>query len=141
MIAQYYNFIRLGREGYRRVQQACRDTAMYLSEWIAEIGPFELLSDGRRAAGVLLQAEGRRSRTTRVYDLSAKLRERGWQVPAYSLPADLEDTHVIRLVIRNGFSRDMADILLADIRASVSYFEGLSGPMPHDPAHGPSFHH
>jgi glutamate decarboxylase len=62
-------------------------------------------------------------------------------VPSYSLPADLEDTHVIRLVIRNGFSRDMADILLDDIGAAVGYFDGLSGPMPHDPAHTPSFHH
>jgi glutamate decarboxylase len=48
---------------------------------------------------------------------------------------------VIRLVIRNGFSRDVVDILLDDIGAAVGYFDGLSGPMAHDPAHTPSFHH
>ena len=140
VVAQYYNLIRLGRDGYRRVHQASRDNAMSLSSGIAEMGPFELLSKGDELPVFSFKLRDGVENYS-VYDLAAKLRERGWLVPSYSLPADLEDTHVIRLVIRNGFSRDMADILLADIRASVSYFEGLSGPMPHDPAHGPSFHH
>ena len=46
IVAQYYNFLRLGREGYRRVQQACADTARYLAGEIAAMGPFTLLYDG-----------------------------------------------------------------------------------------------
>jgi len=140
VVAQYYNLIRLGHTGYRRIHQASRDTAMHLSEGIDAMGSFRLLSRGDELPVFSFALKDDVKNFT-VYDLAAKLRERGWLVPSYSLPADLEDTHVIRLVIRNGFSRDMADILLTDIAAAVSYFDGLSGPMPHDPAHTPSFHH
>ena len=78
------------------------------------MGPFRLLSKGDELPVFAFELQDGVTNYT-VYDLAAKLRERGWLVPSYSLPADLEDTHVIRLVIRNGFSRDMADILLADI--------------------------
>ena len=113
--AQYYNFVRLGFEGYRRVQQACQDVATYLSAQIAKIGPFELLSDG---SDLPVFAFKLRDDVTgfSVFDVSERLRERGWLVPAYTFPANLEDVAVIRLVVRNGFSRDLADLLLGDIR-------------------------
>ena len=140
VVAQYYNLIRLGRAGYERIQQSCRDIAVHLSSEIGRMAPFELLSKGDELPVFAFALRDGVTNYT-VYDLAAKLRERGWLVPSYSLPAALEDTHVIRIVVRNGFSRDMADILLADIAHAVAYFESLSGPIPHDPAHRASFHH
>ena len=72
-----------------------------------------------------------------VFDVSAKLRERGWQVPAYTLPDDLTDVAGLRIVVRNGFGRDMAELLLNDLRHATEFFEGLDRPMPDDPDHAP----
>jgi glutamate decarboxylase len=111
--AQYYNFLRLGFEGYQRVHQTCQDLAIHLSGAIARMGPFELLTDGTQLpvfAFTLRDAAG-----FTVFDLSERLRERGWLVPAYTFPANLTGTAVLRIVVRNGFSRDLADLFLADL--------------------------
>ena len=140
VVLQYYNFVRLGFEGYRGIQQACRDTAMYLSSQIAELGPYELLSDGSELPVFFFRLKADRSNYT-VFDVSAKLRERGWQVPAYTLPDDLTDVAGLRIVVRNGFGRDMAELLLNDLRHATEFFEGLDRPMPDDPDHAPGFSH
>ncbi|MBN1915321.1 MAG: glutamate decarboxylase [Parachlamydiales bacterium] len=118
--AQYYNFLRLGKEGYTKVQQACQDVAMYLSKNIFKMGPFRLISDGSDIPvfAWTLKEEEKFS----LYDLSDKLRERGWLVPAYRMPKNREDLIVQRIVVKNGFSHDMADMLLNDIRRSLEYF-------------------
>ncbi|HCU92205.1 MAG TPA: glutamate decarboxylase, partial [Actinobacteria bacterium] len=113
--AQYYNFLRLGFAGYQRVQQACQDVAMHMSSQIARMGPFELLTDGSELPVFAFKLADDAAGYT-VFDLSERLRERGWLVPAYTFPADMQDTAVIRIVVRNGFSRDLADAFLADLR-------------------------
>jgi len=120
IVAQYYNFLRLGRTGYTRIQQACQDTALYLSSAIAKIGPFELLSDGSELPVFAwkLKAETNFS----LFDLSDRLRYNGWLVPAYTMPKNCEDLVVQRIVVKEGFSRDMADILLRDIHSALQYF-------------------
>jgi glutamate decarboxylase len=60
-----------------------------------------------------------------VYDLSANLRETGWIVPAYTLPPNAEDVHVLRVVVKENFSRDMADMLVADMRKSYKYVRNI----------------
>jgi glutamate decarboxylase len=120
--AQYYNFIRLGFDGYRRVQQACQDIAMYLSSEIAKIGPFELLTDGSELPVFAVKLHDEVTSYT-VFDLSERLRQRGWLVPAYTFPEDLTDTSVLRFVIRNGFSNDMASLLLDDLRMQIRGLE------------------
>jgi glutamate decarboxylase len=140
VIAQYYNFIRLGFEGYREIQQACRDAARYTAEQIAAIGPYELLSDGSQLPVFLFRLKPDVSNYT-VYDVSAKMRERGWLVPAYSLPAALTDVSGLRVVVRNGFGRDMADLFLDDLRVATKYLESLPVPLPPDPSHTESFRH
>jgi glutamate decarboxylase len=65
-----------------------------------------------------------------VFDVSERLRQRGWLVPAYTFPQDMQDTAVLRIVVRNGFSMDMARLLLADLRAQVQ----LLASQPHRPA-------
>jgi glutamate decarboxylase len=115
--AQYYNFLRLGFDGYRRVQQACQDVALHLSGAIARMGPFELLTDGSELPVFAFQLAGGAAADAgyTVFDLSERLRERGWLVPAYTFPQNLTGTAVIRIVVRNGFSRDLADAFLADL--------------------------
>ena len=77
-----------------------------------------------------------------LHDLSAKLRERGWQVPAYPMPADIEDMTVMRVVFRNGVSMDLIDLLLDDMRDAVKFLDALSGPMPKvDETRKAAFHH
>ena len=140
VIAQYYNFIRLGFEGYREIQQACRDTALRISGAIAEMGPYELLSDGSQLPVFLFRLKPEVTTYT-VYDVSAKMRERGWQVPAYSLPDNLTDVSGLRVVVRNGFSRDMAELFLTDLARATGFLESLDRPLPHDPSHTESFRH
>ncbi|GAA1942835.1 glutamate decarboxylase [Amycolatopsis minnesotensis] len=137
--AQYYTFVRLGREGYRAVQQASRDVATSLADRIGELGPFRLLTRGDQlpvfavttAAGVT---------AFDVFDVSQRLRERGWQVPAYTFPENRTDLAVLRIVVRNGFTHDLADLLLADLSRVV----GELGKQPkprRDPATSTGFHH
>ena len=130
--AQYYNFIRLGFEGYRHVQQTCQDIALHLSGEIAGMGPFELLSEGRDLPVFAFRL---REDVTgySVFDLSERLRQRGWQVPAYTLPADMTGTAVMRIVVRNGFSMDLADLLLDDIRRHVRILEHHPQTQPPPP--------
>ena len=128
--AQYYNFLRLGFEGYRKVQQTCQDVAMYLSGEIAKIGAFELLTDGSELPVFAYKI---RDDVTgyNVFDVSERLRMRGWQVPAYTFPENLTGTAVMRIVVRNGFSKDMAGMLLDDLRQQVALLD--AHPHSHVP--------
>ena len=85
------------------------------------MGPFVLLSDGSSIPVFAMRLKDS-SRFT-VFDLSRQLRMRGWQVPAYTLPEDATELAVLRLVIREGFSRDMADLLLKDLKQAVTDLE------------------
>jgi glutamate decarboxylase len=139
ILLQYFNFLRLGFEGYRRVQQTCRDVATYLSGEIAGIGPYELVTRGDELPVLAFALRDDVSRYT-VFDLSAKLRERGWLVPAYTFPEKRTDLAVLRVVCRNGFSHDLAGMFLADLRRCTRYLSNLSGPLPTEEK--PSgFHH
>ncbi|MGZ4418225.1 MAG: glutamate decarboxylase, partial [Gaiellaceae bacterium] len=139
VIAQYYTFLRLGKAGYTQVQAACRSTARYLADEVAALEPFELISDGRELPVLAFRlADGVEDYT--VYDVSDHLRQRGWLVPAYAFPPDLEDVHVLRIVVRNGFSRDLARLLLDDLRRTTERLGRLDCPLP--PIDRPSaFHH
>jgi glutamate decarboxylase len=125
--AQYYNFLRLGFEGYSRVQQASQDVAMHLSSKIAAMGPFELLTDGSDLPVFAFRLRDPAGTYT-VFDLSERLRERGWLVPAYTFPADLQDMAVIRIVVRNGFSMDLAEAFLDDLRTQTEVLAAHPGP-------------
>ncbi|WP_194912853.1 glutamate decarboxylase [Catenulispora rubra] len=120
VIAQYYNFLRLGFEGYRAIQRTCRDVAEYLGEQVSRIPGLQVLADGSHAPLLAVRVtEGFDGFT--VDDLAERLRMHGWQVPVYLLPPGLQDVTVMRLVIRNGFSRDIADLLLRNLREAVDH--------------------
>ena len=113
--AQYYNFLRLGFDGFRRVQQACQDVARFMSGKVAAMEQFELLSDGSDLPVFAFRLRDAAAARYTVFDLSERLRQRGWLVPAYTFPANMQDTAVIRIVVRNGFSMDLAGLLLDDL--------------------------
>jgi glutamate decarboxylase len=113
--AQYYNFLRLGFPGYQRVHQACQDVAVHMSGQIAAMGPFELITEGRDLPVFAFKLADPVGGGYTVFDLTERLRTRGWLVPAYTFPEALTDTAVIRVVVRNGFGRDLADAFLSDL--------------------------
>ena len=123
VICQYYNFLRLGREGYRVVHQSCHDTAVYLAREIAKFGPFEIIYDGTGGLpAVCWTLKHGESPGFTLYDFADRLRNRGWQVPAYSMPPNRTDLVVQRVLVRHGFSRDLAGLLLEDFRHALDYF-------------------
>jgi glutamate decarboxylase len=135
---QYYNLIRLGFEGYRAVAQECRNVARHVAHGIRGMKPFELITDGSELpAFAFTLREGIENFT--VYDVSMRLRERGWIVPAYKFPANREDLHVLRVVVRNGFSRDLADLFLEDLEAILPMLDRQPAPFIGQGA--TSFHH
>ncbi|WP_104105443.1 glutamate decarboxylase [Nocardioides sp. 616] len=142
IVAQYYNFLRLGREGYRKIHQASYETARYLADEIAQMGPFDLIYDGRGGIpGLTWKLKEGVDHGFNLFDLADRLRTRGWQVPAYTLPPDREDLAIQRILVRHDFSRDMASLLLDDYRRSLEIL-GRHGPKESLTAEeGTSFHH
>jgi glutamate decarboxylase len=139
VVAQYYTFLRLGMEGYRRVQSFARHVATYTAEQVEKMGPFELLTRGDELPVFAFKLKDEVKNYT-VFDVSAALRERGWQVPAYTFPKNREDLAALRIVVRRGLTLDVADMLLADLRKQVARLEKLHAPMI-EKAEGSSFHH
>jgi len=137
IIAQYYNFLRLGQEGYKRIMVSLQDIAGYLTDQLEATGRFRMLSR-RGDLPVVAFSLVDTSRFT-VFDLSDRLRERGWIVPAYTMAPNAQDIAVLRVVLREGFSRDMADMLLADLVRAVAHLEHApSAPtQPSDTEVGP----
>jgi glutamate decarboxylase len=136
--AQYYTFLRLGREGFRVVQQASRDVATHLAGAIGALGPFRLLTRGDELPVFAFTTKPEVD-TFDVFAVSRRLRERGWLVPAYTFPENRTDLAVLRIVVRNGFTHDLADLFLADLRRVVTE---LANPAARpDPARDTSFHH
>ncbi|MGC0420917.1 glutamate decarboxylase [Embleya sp. AB8] len=140
VLLQYYQFLRLGRSGFHDVQKASQGVAMYLARAIGEMDAFELWNDGSDIPVFAWRLTGGYTDRWTLYDLSDRLRMKGWQVPAYSLPDNLADTTVQRIVVRNGLGMDLARALLDDIRDAVGYLDLLEGPLPAE-RHVAGFHH
>ena len=138
VVAQYYNFLRLGFEGYQRVQGYARDVAMRLAGQIEELGPFRLLTRGDELPVFAFTTTDAVDNFT-VFDVSNAMRERGWQVPAYTFPANRTDLAALRVVVRRGFTHDMADMLLADLKRQLPRLQAQPEPVHTTEASG--FHH
>ncbi len=139
VVAQYYNFLRLGFAGYRRVHGYSRDVATRLSARIAELGPFELLTKGDELPVFAFKLRDDVTNFT-VFDVSNAMRERGWQVPAYTFPKNREDLAALRVVVRRGFTDDLADMLLEDLKRYLPRLQRQVAPTD-DGAAASSFRH
>jgi glutamate decarboxylase len=129
VIAQYFMLSSLGRDGYRRLIQGAREIALRLSSAIAELGPYRLISKGDQLPvfAFTLRPE---VRNYTVFDVSDRLRQRGWLIPAYTFPANRQDLSVLRIVVRAGMTGTMAELLLEHMREQTEFLESLEAPLP-----------
>jgi glutamate decarboxylase len=120
VIAQYFNFLRYGREGYRKIYEIASQAGQALGRRVAQMGPFELVYDGKDALpAVSWKLKDPDNAGFTLYDLTDRLRTRGWQVPAYPLPADRQETVIQRVLVRHGIGHDKLALLGDDIEREV----------------------
>ncbi len=137
VVVQYYTLVRLGREGYRKIQQACLDTARYFAGRIADMGPFKLLYDGKGALPAVSYTL-EHGVPFSLYDITEQLRARGWQVPSYPLPPDRQDVTVQRVLVRHGVGKDEISLLADDLERVLKRLRASGGTgAPRQPG----FHH
>ncbi|MFC8835131.1 glutamate decarboxylase [Streptomyces griseoincarnatus] len=140
VVAQYYSFLRLGRDGYRAVQRAARDVATGLSARIEALGDFRLLTRGDELP-VFAFTTAPDVTGFDVFDVARRLRENGWLVPAYTFPANRQDLAALRVVCRNGFSEDLADLFAEDLTRLLPELRSQSHPLTRDRNAATGFHH
>ncbi len=121
VVAQYYNILRFGRAGYTEIMENILEVAQELAKGLESLGRFEILNKGEKLPIIAFKQKNVTEYS--LLQLSHKLRERGWTVPAYYLPKNAEDIEIMRIVIRANFTSDMAAILVADIEKTCKLFE------------------
>lgn len=132
ILAQYYNFIHLGMEGYREIHSNSMEIARYCHDAIGKMPCFENYSKDLDNPLFIwyMKPEYDKKANWTLFDLQDKLMQSGWMVPAYTMPKNIEDMTVMRVVVRQGMSRDMADMLIEDIRNAVAELDKLEYPTP-----------
>lgn len=130
IIAQYYNFLRLGRDGYRNIMNNSICNARYLSGLLKKSGRFTIINRGEQMPIVIIRLASHIKDYT-VFDISDRVREKGWILSAYTLPAGAEDVAVMRVVVRENFSHDMADMLNGHIEEACSELESAAKKHAH----------
>ena len=128
IVAQYYNLIRLGRSGYTEIMESLAETARWLATELGELDGIEIVAAGTDLPLVCLRFAS--DVTFSVFDLSDRLRLRGWVVPAYRMAADAESVAVLRVVVREGLSRDMAQCLVEDVVIALKHLRSLPPDAP-----------
>jgi glutamate decarboxylase len=132
VIAQYFMFVALGADGYRGIQAGSSAVAQHIASEVAGMGPYWLLTDGSELPVFAFALKPEVTNYT-VFDVSARLREHGWLVPAYTFPENREDLSVLKVVVRAGMSRDMADLFIEALRKQTAALERLKAPLPDRP--------
>lgn len=132
ILAQYYNFLHLGVEGYRKIHSNSMAIANYCHEAIGKMSCFKNYSEELENPLFIWSLKPEYDKTAKwtLFDLQDKLMQHGWMVPAYTMPKNIEDMVVMRIVVRQGMSRDMADMLITDIQNAVIELEQLEFPTP-----------
>jgi glutamate decarboxylase len=120
IIAQYYNFLRLGFSGYKAIMDIMSLNAKYLAYELKKTGKFEVINKNTTFPVVTVKLK---DADFTVFQLSRKLRQKGWIIPAYTLPKNADDISVMRMVIKENFGKDMVDSLLEDIKESYNDLE------------------
>lgn len=123
VVGQYYNFLRLGRAGYGQVMQCLSQTARWLGDQLRMSEHFDLITDGSAIPVVSFKLKGNPGYTE--FDVSQALRGYGWQVPAYTMPEGAENVSVLRVVVREGFSADLARALRDDTITVLGHLDEL----------------
>lgn len=121
LIGQYYNFVRYGFDGYKAIHERTHKVAMYLAKSIEKTGLFEIVNDGSQLPIVCYKLREDRNCDWDLYDLADRLLMKGWQVPAYPLPKNLEDNIIQRIVIRADFGMNMAYNYVQDMQEAIEF--------------------
>jgi glutamate decarboxylase len=130
VIAQYYMFMSFGRDGYTQMMRNLQEVAEHISAGVAEIGPYNLVSEGSDLP-VFAFALSPEVKNYTVFDVSDRLRQQGWLLPAYTFPENRQDLSVLRVVVRAGMHLELADKLLEDLDARTEELQALDSPLPH----------
>jgi glutamate decarboxylase len=137
VVGQYYNFLRLGRSGYTQIMGALSHTARWLGDELRASEHFEVIADGSAIPVIAFRLTGDRGYTE--FDVSHALRAYGWQVPAYTMPEGASDVVMLRIVVREGFSTDLARALKDDTITVLQSLDELK-PRGHFDAVQPFSH-
>ena len=135
VVLQYFNFLRLGHEGYTEIVSNVLSNAQALATRLRDIEGIELINDASTFPIVVLRATD--PQATDLTELSHRLREHGWIVPAYTLPANAQNVSVLRMVVKENFSRDMVDLLAHDLRDALQALGKQTAAQPHRPRRRP----
>lgn len=141
VIGQYYNFLRLGHEGYEKIIKNCLQNASYLADLLQKSGKFTMINNGQTLPIVAMSLSPN-IKNYSVFNLSHKLRERGWVMSAYTMPANAEEISLLRVVVKENFSHDMADILFKDMIEACEFLEKnckepMKAPIQKEERHHP----
>ena len=138
ILLQYWTFLRYGFDGYTEIQETAMKVAGYLSTEISVMEQFELWNGSLDIPVFAWKLKPDANRRWSLYDLSDRLRMQGWQIPAYTMPDDISETVVARIVVRNGLSMDLAEHLIEDIKAQTAYLDDIN---VHTASVSGGFHH
>jgi glutamate decarboxylase len=127
IIGQYYNFLRLGFDGFRKIHLHTRNVADYISGELEGTGLFDIINAGESIPVVCFKLKENIAAWT-LYDLSDLLEMRGWQIPVYPLPKEMCDIVVSRIVCRSDLSMNLAERLMEDIQFAIEKL--LSANVP-----------
>lgn len=126
IIGQYYNFVRYGASGYKAIHEKTRDVALHIAAAVEETGLFEILGDGTDMPIVCWKMKDGVTKEWDLYDLADRVRMNGWQIPAYPLPADIQDIIVQRVVVRADLSMQLASLFIADFKRAIAELDQAS---------------
>jgi glutamate decarboxylase len=130
LLGQYYNFVRLGREGYEYVIGAMEKNARALAEKLDQCGHFELIGADEEQLP-LVAFKLRPGKDYDEFDVSWQLSaERGWMLPAYTMPPKAEDVKVLRALVKQTLSRSQIDRLATDIEDACAHLDKKGGAHP-----------
>ena len=133
VLAQYYNFVRFGHEGYRYIMETMQANARGLAKRITEIGEFELIGEegAEQLPLVAFQLAGEHNYDE--FDIASQLAaERGWMVPAYTLPPNAQHVTIMRALVKLTLSHTLASTLADDIAQACEMLAKKGGLHEHD---------
>ena len=133
---QYYMFLRCGREGYKLIMQHALENANYLRQRLLDSGLFVMLNETQRIPVVSLTLNKEKAANYNEFDVSAKVRERGWVLSAYAMPPNAESVNCLRVVVRPHLNHNTMEILADDILKACAFLAehggNVSPPALHD---------
>ncbi|RZC43444.1 hypothetical protein C5167_036388 [Papaver somniferum] len=129
IIAQYYQFLRMGFEGYKNVMKNCMESARQLRQGLEKTGCFDIVS---KEKGLPLVAFAFKDKAKQglAYKLSKALRHYGWIIPAYNMPPNAEHVIILRVVVREDFGRQLVEKLLSHLKIVLNELDDDAPPVP-----------